>query len=242
MPSELQRQAVRRVVEHIPIRAAAEAALLQTALTHRSWANETAVQQGETVVANERLEFLGDSVLGLVIANELYRRLPESDEGLLSKAKARLVSAAVLARHARSLELGKAVLLGRGEDQTGGRDRVSILANVLEAVIGAVFLEEGMDTAERFILDLWRDELDHLEAGQEGFDARSRLQEYCQKQFGNLPVYRLERTTGPDHDRRYEIAVEISGKVAGWGMGHSKKQAAQIAAAEAWAKLRKEQA
>jgi ribonuclease-3 len=232
-----------RILKLIPTK---DSPLLRSALTHRSWANEMSGQAGMSPAdipeANERLEFLGDSVLGLVIARELYHRLPEEDEGRLSKAKARLVSATVLARHARQLDLGKAAFLGRGEERTGGRERVSILANVLEAVIGAVFLAEGLSVAEKFILELWGSEIETELAGPGGFDAKSRLQEHCQKISGALPIYRIDKITGPDHNRWYEISVEVGGQVKGRGRGQSKKRAEEMAAAEALEKLKIESA
>jgi ribonuclease III len=213
--------------------------LFQAALTHRSWVNENADQaSSEELLANERLEFLGDAVLGLTIARRLYERLPGVDEGFLSKAKAHLVSAEVLARHARSLDLGSALRLGRGEERSGGRERDSLQANALEAVLGALFLTAGLDAVARLVLSLWDADLE-LEAADPGVsDSKSLLQELSQKLKGVLPVYQVERLQGPDHDRRYEISVHIHGREYGRGLGKSKKEAEQAAALDALAKLR----
>ncbi|MBN1596173.1 ribonuclease III [candidate division FCPU426 bacterium] len=208
---------------------------IQIALMHRSWVNES--QDPETSQYredNERLEFLGDAVLGLVIAKELYQRLLQQDEGRLSKAKARLVSAETLAARARELHLGSALLLGRGEEQSGGRERDSLLANALEAVIGAVFLSESFHKAEAFVLSLWKNEIESEITGLRSRDYKTQLQEYMQKQYGELPVYTVEKIMGPDHKREYEIAVTARGQVIGRGRGPTKKQAAQVAAAQAY--------
>jgi len=214
---------------------------LRIACMHRSWVNETqdtsvALQQE----ANERLEFLGDSVLGLIIAKILYQRLPQHNEGRLSKAKARLVSSRVLADFAKTIDLGSALLLGHGEEISGGRERISLLADALEAVIGAIFLAEGFKAAEDFVLTLWKDEIEVEIAGLNSDDYKSLLQEHLQKQTGVLPVYTVEKSIGPDHNRQYEVSVAIDGKICGRGWGKSKKQAAQAAAAEAYHILKKE--
>ncbi|MCK5218508.1 ribonuclease III [bacterium] len=217
--------------------------MFRSALTHRSWVNESLDRSGlDFPETNERLEYLGDSVLGLVIAKQLYNELPQADEGELTKAKAGLVCTAILARHARRLELGPALLLGHGEELSGGRERISLLADTMEAVIGAVFITCGFTAAEKFILKYWETEIEReiKEPGQQ--DYKSLLQEFCHKRKKAPPVYRIEQETGPDHERQYVMAVLISGRIYGQGRGRTKKQAAQDAAAEALSKLKKEEA
>jgi ribonuclease-3 len=219
----------------------AAADLFRCALTHRSWIHEAAPSAAESYPeANERLEFLGDAVLGLVIARRLYERLPLEDEGQLSKAKSSLVSAEVLARHARRLELGALLRLGRGEDLSGGRARESLLADALEAVIGALFLAEGLPAAEALILSLWTEDLEREVIGPGDRDYKSLLQEASQKLKRALPMYHVEQVLGPDHDRIYEMSASIADREYGRGSGRSKKEAAQAAAAAALTALKKE--
>ncbi|MCK5242716.1 ribonuclease III [bacterium] len=232
-----QEQVLARIIQMIKAKPATKKQL-QVACMHRSWINETSDPSVEKYHdANERLEFLGDSVLGLIIATELYHRLPKQDEGRLSKAKARLVSATALAHYARELDLGAAILLGHGEESSGGRRRVSLLANVLEAIIGALFLTEGYKKTEAFILKLWQQEIAAEVEGSTTEDYKSLLQEYWQKEKGILPDYTVEKTTGPDHCRNYEISVAIAGRICGHGTGSSKKQAEQMAAGQAYKTL-----
>lgn len=240
MRAERQEEIITRLLSTLGARPET-AELFHSALTHRSWINEYAADApNEWLKANERLEFLGDAVLGLIIARSLYDRLPREDEGFLSKAKAHLVSAEVLARHARRLELGRALRLGRGEERSGGRGRDSLLANALEAVIGALFLAEGLETVERFVLAFWEADINLEMAGPGTTDFKSLLQELSQKLQGALPEYHVEKTLGPDHDRVYEISVLIHDREYGRGRGKSKKEAAQAAASDALAALRKE--
>jgi ribonuclease III len=219
--------------------AGAEAAdLLTAALTHRSWSNENpGAEAEERSAANERLEFLGDAVLGLAVARWLYARWPGQDEGALSKAKARLVSTAILARHARRLDLGTLLRLGRGEERSGGRDRDSLLADALEAVLGALFLSRGFEAAERFVQAWWEADLESESAAPGTADHKSLLQEASQKAHGELPTYAVERVAGPDHARSYEVSVSVGGREFGRGRGKSKKDAEQSAAALALAKI-----
>ncbi len=226
-------QAVARLLDRMGI-APGEEDLFRLALTHRSWTNEaSAPPRAGDRAANERLEFLGDAVLGLVIARRVYEILPDSDEGDLSKAKARLVSAPVLARYARRLRLGEALLLGRGEKASGGRERDSILANALEAVMGALFLAGGLPAVERVVLEVWREELERSSGRPGETDYKSVLQEYCQQRLGDLPSYPVRKISGPDHHRSYEVAAVIGGREYGRGRGPNKKLAAQEAAAHA---------
>ncbi len=214
--------------------------VFKAALTHGSCLNECAPEEADRIEANERLEFLGDAVLGLIIAEHLYVRLPGHPEGQLSKAKARLVSAEILARYARRLGLGELILLGRGEELTGGRQRDSILANALEAVIGAWFLTAGLDPVRGFVLSLWEDEFEQELLKPGDTDYKSLLQEWSQKLKQELPTYNVERIHGPDHNRMYELSVSLAGREYGRGTGRSKKEAAQIAAAQALAILKTE--
>jgi ribonuclease III len=214
--------------------------LLREACRHRSYVNEQKAGRAGREASNERLEFFGDAVLGFTVAKLLYQGWPQADEGRLSQAKSRLVSAERLAQIARGLELGQALLLGQGEEVSGGRERISLLANILEAVIGAVALGEGTDQAEALIRELWSDALEEELRGGAQADYKSLLQEYSQKTAGVLPEYSVEQVLGPAHNRRYQVAVRLKGRLRGRGEGPSKKQAAQAAAAEAYAALKQE--
>ena len=212
--------------------------LWQVALTHRSWSNENPFADGVRPVANERLEFLGDAVLGLAIARQLFDRRPEQDEGVLSKAKAQLVSTAILALHARRLGLGTLLRVGKGEERSGGRERDSLLADALEAVLGALYLSDGLEAVERFVRGWWAADLESEAVAPGTADTKSLLQEASQKAHGELPAYAVERIAGPDHARSYEVSVRIAGREYGRGHGRSKKDAEQAAAAQALTELR----
>ncbi|MDD2773641.1 MAG: ribonuclease III [Elusimicrobiales bacterium] len=204
--------------------------LLRLALTHRSWAAE---HKGAGY--NERLEFLGDSVLGMVVAHYVYRELPDSVEGGLAKLKSRLVSKPVLAGWAREIGLGEHLSLGQGEAASGGKTRDSLLANALEAVIGALYLDGGCAPAQQFI-DRWL-------AGQELYpqdtDFKSALQELAQKACKVTPEYEITQTVGPDHDKTFTIAVTLNRHALGEGKGKSRKEAEQAAAQNALSAIRK---
>jgi ribonuclease III len=204
--------------------------LLATALRHRSWCVEHPGHE-----ANERLEFLGDAVLGLVVAAELYQRHPELAEGRLTEARKAVVSAAALAPVARELGLGDALELGRGEELTGGRDKASLLENALEAVVGAVYLDDGLDAARAFVLRHLSSTIDQA-ATQPGVDFKSRLQELVARRTLEPPRYEV-RAEGPDHAKAFFAVVWVAGAPAGQGEGKSKKQAEQEAAREALASL-----
>ena len=201
---------------------------LQEALAHKSYAAE---RRGEA--HNERLEFLGDSVLALLTAHYLYTLYPDSNEGKLSKQKAVLVSKASLNEWAQEIGLGKFLLLGAGEEATGGRSRPSILANALEALIGAIYLDGGHDAAARFIVG-W---LDRKPGILKETDFKSRLQEIVQKKFKSPPVYDLAQTSGPDHDKTFTVSVKLDRYTIGLGTGKSKKEAEQGAARDALKKI-----
>lgn len=205
--------------------------LLRRALTHRSWCAE---HPGE--VSNERLEFLGDAVLGLVVTEHLYARCPEHSEGQLSKARASVVNAETLAETARAIDLGGDLRLGRGEDAVGGRDKTSILADAMEAVIGAVFLDGGLEPARRLVLARLGPAIEAAVAGPGAGDHKTRLQELAAHRFDQLPVYEVH-DEGPDHEKRFFARVRLGGVERGRGEGRTKKQAEQAAAHAAWRAL-----
>jgi ribonuclease III len=205
--------------------------LLDLALTHRSWANEQGIPEHY-----ERLEFLGDAVLGLVTGEWLYQNHPELPEGELSKRKAQLVSRPALAHHAEMIELGPTLRIGVGEDRSGGRTKASLLADSMEAVFGAVYLDGGLEAARNVILPMLK------EAAVEpvqllAADAKTQLQELTQALGWDLPEYRLAGATGPDHSKVFAVECWVGGEVAGRGEGPSKKMAEQKAAAEALANV-----
>lgn len=203
--------------------------LLEEAFTHKSWRNE----HPETGIDNERLEFLGDAVLDLVVADYLYATHPGLPEGELSRMRAAVVSEQALAPVARALGLGGLVRLGRGEELSGGREKKSILANTFEAVVGALYLDGGFSAVREVALQLLEDSLEQAPETPDIVDAKSRLQEMVQASSGELPSYVLIQVSGPDHDPRYEVAVSVAGAVLGTGSGRSKKKAEQRAATEA---------
>jgi len=210
--------------------------LLEHAMTHTSRANED-VSGG--VVDNESLEFLGDAVLGFVIADLLFREFPGTNEGQKSKMKAMLVSTATLARQAERLSLGDHLILGRGEEKTGGRRKQALLADGYEALIAAIYLDGGVEQARAFVqrefAALVADAREHGLAGQ---DHKSALQEYSQSNELPLPDYRLAGTLGPDHRKLFQMQVVMGGEVLGEGSGPSKKEAEQEAARVTLEKLR----
>ena len=210
--------------------------LLEHAMTHTSRANED-VSGG--VIDNESLEFLGDAVLGFVIADLLFREFPDFDEGQKSKTKASLVSTTTLARQADRLGLGEHLLLGRGEEKTGGRRKQALLADGYEALIAAIYLDGGIDQARAFILREFAALVAAVQThGVAGEDYKSALQELVQAREDPLPEYRLTGTVGPDHRKRFQVEVVIRGEAVAEGAGSSKKEAEQDAARQAIEKLR----
>ena len=213
--------------------------LLEHALTHRSRAHEDA---SGGVIDNESLEFLGDAVIGLVIADYLFRKFPDYDEGRKSKARALLVSASSLAKLGIKLRLGEYLLLGRGEEKTGGRQKPSLLADTFEAIVAAVYLDGGIKEAEAFIGRQFREALDSLRAGVniEGLnsDNKSKLQEWLQAHDRPLPIYRLAEELGPGHCKMFKVEVVVSGTTVARGTGRNKKEAEQEAARSALDKCR----
>ena len=203
------------------------------ALTHKSYVNE---RRDSGQKDNERLEFLGDAVLSLDMSDYLARRYPELSEGALSKLKAKLVSEASLGNAARRLDLGARLKLGRGEELSNGRDKTSLLADALEAIIAAVYLDGGFEASRTFTLEALTDELHQIDVLQEkpgGDDYKTRFQEWCQKRYELLPRYVIVRETGPDHQKVFEVEVQVNDRVFGMGRGHSKKEAEQEAAQRA---------
>jgi len=206
-----------------------DARLLEQALTHRSWTQEGS----ESASSYERLEFLGDAVLGLLATQWLYAHLDESDEGELSKLKSYVVSEPVLAAHARELGIGPLLRLGVGEEKSGGREKPSLLADALEAVIGALYLDGGLEVAGRATSNLIRRGVEAFLAGAQWRDPKTALQERLQAEGGEPPEYRLIATSGPDHQKRFVVECWAAGHLLGRGEGSSKKRAEQAAAAEA---------
>ena len=204
--------------------------LLSLALTHRSYAYEHG-----NIAHNERLEFLGDSVLGQAVTVRLFTRHPDLDEGALAKRRASVVSTLALAEVARGIGLGEHVLLGRGEVLTGGRDKDSILADTMEAVFGATFLSAGTDAATALVLRLVEPLLDDPERYGAAMDPKTSLQELAARQGVGAPHYDVA-ASGPDHDRRFTATVRV-GAVVTYGDGTSKKQAEMAAALAAWREL-----
>ncbi|RMG92956.1 MAG: ribonuclease III [Candidatus Dadabacteria bacterium] len=200
--------------------------LLDQALTHKSYANE----RGSGIRDNERLEFLGDAVLDLVVSHLLYDLRPPLTEGKMSKVRAFLVSEPSLAEVARSFGLGRYLLLGKGEEQTGGREKPSILSGAFEALVAAIYLDGGFDLAREFVDAVFRPLLEAEGPGGLDRDFKTRLQEHCQGRYGTAPTYRLVGEWGPDHDKTFEVEIRLGNRVLGRGRGRSKKEAEQRAA------------
>jgi ribonuclease-3 len=205
--------------------------LLEQALTHRSYAYEHG-----GLPTNERLEFLGDSVLGIIITDRLYRDHPDLPEGQLAKLRAAVVNSRALAGVARGLGLGEHLLLGRGEEQTGGREKASILADTLEALIGAVYLSNGLASATEVVSRLFEPLLTGAVALGAGLDWKTSLQELAAARSLGVPEYRVEES-GPDHAKRFTAVAVFGGQELGTGEGASKKEAEQQAAEVAWTKF-----
>ena len=208
--------------------------LLHTALVHTSYANEA---QGR-VAHNERLEFLGDAVLELASSTYLYEHFPEMPEGELTKTRASIVCSATLAKIAARLGLGEYLLLGHGEEMSGGRARTTNLEDAFEAVLGAIYLDQGWEAARDYALRQLAPEFEQVRHGENLQDYKTLLQELVQKTPGSTIAYELLEATGPDHAKHYRYAVVIDGKTCGEGEGSSKKEAEQQAAQRALAKFK----
>lgn len=206
----------------------ADQPLLQLALTHKSYLGEVSNH-----ASNERLEFLGDSVLGLVVAEHLFSKFTDKQEGELAKAKAVTVSEPILAEAARKAGLAPALLLSAGEDTSGGRNRSSILADAFEAVVAAVYLIGGLDAARRLVLKSLGPLLDDIEREEHHRNYKSILQEISQSRYKRAPMYVVVSETGADHDKTFVVEAQLDGVPLGRGTGKSKKQAEQSAAFEA---------
>jgi ribonuclease-3 len=204
--------------------------LLHRALIHTSFANEN---RQFNIEHNERLEFLGDAVLQLVISSHLFQAYPNYPEGELTKIRAAIVCEPCLARQASRLKLGTFLLLGKGEETSGGRVRVSTLADAFEAVIGAIYLDGGLATATQFVLSELDHELSLISRGEYSKDYKTTLQELVQRNGDSKIVYEVVQETGPDHDKQFTVAVILNGFQQGSGTGKSKKEAEQAAAASA---------
>jgi ribonuclease-3 len=203
-------------------------ALLERALTHRSFAYENG-----GLPTNERLEFLGDSVLGLIVTGTLFREYPDMPEGQLAKLRAAVVNMRALAGVARGLRLGSYIRLGKGEEGTGGRDKASILADTLEAVIGAVYLDCGLVAADELVHRLFDPVIARSARLGAGLDWKTSLQELTAAEILGVPEYHVEES-GPDHQKSFRASVRIAGRTYGEGEGRSKKEAEQQAAEAAW--------
>lgn len=206
---------------------------LVEAFTHKSYANE---QRGD-VKYNERLEFLGDAVLGMVVADALMRRHPDLPEGELSRLRASMVNARSLAQVADVLHLGAALSLGRGETRSGGRQKSSLLADAYEAMIGALYLDMGLSAARARILADFEVRLQQSVPRLDDRDFKTRVQEIVQRDRGETPTYEVVGATGPDHERTFEVELRVGEAVMGRGSGRSKKRAERAAAREAYLAL-----
>jgi ribonuclease-3 len=209
--------------------------LLEQAFVHASYLNENPGFAGSS---NERLEFLGDAILNFIVAEKLYKEFPELPEGNLTEIRASLVCRDTLAEIAFSLKLGDWLLLGQGEEANVGRARPSNLANAMEALVGAIYLEQGLAKARRFIFRQLKPRLDKIKAGKRTPNYKALVQEFVQGQKRPTPVYRLVETAGPDHSKQFTVEILVEGEVVGNGKGKSKKAAENQAARAAWKKLR----
>jgi ribonuclease-3 len=203
--------------------------LLGEALTHRSYHNEHPEERAH----NERLEFLGDAVLGMIVADALMRLAPDASEGQLTQRRAALVNEPTLARIALELGLGEALRLGRGEEKNNGREKPSILADAVEAVVGAVYLDGGIDAARAVVRRLLGEALDDAASGTVGTDVKTALQERLQAGGGGTPSYHVVATSGPDHLKEFEVEIVFDDTVIARGRGRSKKEAERDAARNA---------
>jgi len=208
---------------------------MELAFVHQSYLNEN---PGFVGCSNERLEFLGDAILNFIVAEKLYEEFPELPEGDLTQIRASLVCRDTLAEIGSSLKIGAWLLLGQGEEASGGRERPSNLENALEALIGAIYLEWGLARARKFILGQLKPRLNNIKAGKRAQNYKALVQECVQGQKKITPVYRLVETAGPDHSKQFTVEIMIEGKVVGKGTGKSKKGAENQAARAAWGKLR----
>jgi ribonuclease-3 len=209
--------------------------LLEQAFVHSSYSNES---PDFAWPSNERLEFLGDAVLNFVVTEKLYKQFPNLPEGELTGIRASLICRDTLAELASSLGLGNCLLLGRGEESSGGRAKTSNLANAMEALIGALYLDQGLAKTRRFILRQLKPGLEEIDSGNMPINYKALMQEFIQGQKRPTPVYRLVEASGPDHRKQFTAEILVEGEVLGRGTGKSKKIAESQAARAAWEKLR----
>jgi ribonuclease-3 len=209
--------------------------LLEQAFVHLSYLNEN---PGFARPSNERLEFLGDAILNFIVTEKLYKEFPQLSEGELTEIRAALVCRDTLAELASSLKLGDWLLLGRGEEANRGRTKENNLANAMEALIGALYLDQGIAKARRFVLRQLKPELEKIKAGKITPNYKALVQELIQGQKKPTPVYRLVEATGPDHSKQFTAEILVEGEALGKGVGKSKKVAESQAARAAWEKLR----
>ncbi|MFH1680034.1 MAG: ribonuclease III [Candidatus Eisenbacteria bacterium] len=224
--SSKRRQTLRQLEQKIGVRFK-DLALLNQALVHRSYLNGKAANR---IQSNERMEFLGDSVLGLVVNEYLYKMNPEENEGNLTKIKSLVVSRQILAQKAEETGLGRFLLLSSSESEAGGRQRTSIIADALEAVIGAIYLDQGLPAARRFIGDIMLEGMDEITENEDHINYKSLLQEKVQSERKMHPIYRIRKERGPDHEKTFQVDVSVGGRIVGHGEGRTKKDAEQTAA------------
>ncbi len=209
--------------------------LLHQALTHTSYANEC---KHTTIFHNERLEFLGDAVLDVIVSEYLFRKFPSLPEGELTKARAVVVCESTLVRCSAELGIGEYLFLGKGEAGSGGRERASILADAFEAIIGAIYLDNGFENTATFVLEQLQSDLSLLARGEYVKDYKTLLQEVVQKNTDSKIIYEIIDETGPDHHKMFKVAVHVNGKQLGSGQGKSKKESEQHAAKQALIELK----
>lgn len=232
-PGEWDRE-TRKQVERIVGCRIKDSRILQQAFRHASYPS---CSQDNGLPSNERLEFLGDAVLDLIMREFLYLRYPLKNEGALTKIRSVLASKPVLAQKAKELDLGAFLLLSPGEEKSGGRQKDSILANTLESLIGALYLDVGLTPVRGFVLKIFSGSWESLPRESQRRNFKGDLLEYCQKEYKRVPSYRLTKQEGAEHRRRYTIEVRVMGKRWGVGKGYSKKQAEQRAAERALKKI-----
>ena len=208
--------------------------LLEKSLVHRSYLNEN---QGVDSDSNERLEYLGDAILGFIVAEKLYRDFPEYNEGQMTRLRSILVRRETLARISRSINLGEYLFLGKGEDTSGGRNKSANLACAFEAVIAAVYLDQGMVKTRKMIIRLLKDEWQKATKKPAAIDYKSRLQELIQSREQKIPSYQVTGTSGPDHIKTFNVEVRLGNEILGSGSGKSKKEAETEAARKALEKI-----
>lgn len=211
--------------------------LLNLAFVHRSLKNEC----GDQFYNNERLEFLGDSILGFVVSEYLYTKFSEQNEGYIAKVKSYVVSEEVLSKCAKSIGVEKVLILSKGEELSGGREKKALLADAMEALFGALYLDSGLDAAKKFILSFMKDEIEMVKEERHNRDYKTLLQEYLQKIKHQFPRYKVVKNEGPDHDKTFFVVVSVLGKTYGPQSGKSIKEAQQNVAKIAYHEIASEQ-